>query len=473
MESIFKAYDIRGIYPSEINEENAYKIGQAFIQFLGKKEIVVGYDMRLSAHVLFDALSKGIVDAGGTVIDIGMVLTPMVSFAVGRYGFGGGIMITASHNPKQYNGFKLCRECAIPINYDTGIQELKKMVEKSENVIPSKAGHPISPFGKGGLKGDFQGKIIKKNIMDDYINFITSFAKDIKPFKIAIDAGNGMAGVTIPLIFEKIPGKVFPLYFEPDGSFPNHEANPLKAENKKDLQNEVIKRGADLGVAYDGDADRAAFVDNKGELISNDLITALLAGEVLKKNPGAGILYDIRSSWAVKEEIEKYGGRPIISRVGHAFMKQKLREEDGVFGGELSGHYYFKDAYFTDNAELVMIFLLNLMSANPDKTLSELLKPIRRYFQSGEINSEVLDKDAKIAELKQIYSNGRISEIDGVSVEYPTWWFNVRKSNTEPILRLNVESKTETEMIKYRDELLKIIRQSDEDLKQYEKNNNK
>ncbi|MDD5772863.1 MAG: phosphomannomutase/phosphoglucomutase [bacterium] len=442
MESIFKAYDIRGIYPSELNEENAYKIGQAFVQFLGKREIVVGYDMRLSAHVLFDALSKGIVDAGGTVIDIGMVLTPMVSFAVGRYGFGGGIMITASHNPKQYNGFKLCREKAIPINYDTGIQELEKMAG-----IPGKA-----------AKGVVKGKIIKKNIMDDYIDFLTGFAKDIKPFKIAIDAGNGMGGVTMPLIFKKIPGKIFPLFFEPDGSFPNHEPNPLKPENKIDLQNEIIKRGADLGVAYDGDADRAAFVDNKGELIGNDLITALLAGEVLKKNPGAGIIYDIRSSWAVKEEIEKYGGRPIVSRVGHAFMKQKLRDENGVFGGELSGHYYFKDAYFTDNAELAMIFLLNLMSANPGKTLNDLLKPVRRYFQSGEINSEVKDKDAKIAELKKIYSKGKISEIDGVSVEYPAWWFNVRKSNTEPILRLNVEAKTEAEMIKYRDELLLLIR---------------
>lgn len=441
MESIFKAYDIRGIYPSEINEENAYKIGRAFVEFLGKKEIVVGYDMRLSSKSLFGALSKGIVDAGGTVIDIGMVPTPVVNFAVGRYGFGGGIMITASHNPKQYNGFKLCRENAIPINYDTGIQELEKMT------------------GKGGLKGDFRGKIIKKNIMDDYINFVTGFAKDIKPFGIAIDAGNGMAGVTVPLIFKKIPGEVFPLYFEPDGSFPNHEANPLKPENKKDLQNEVIKRNADFGVAYDGDADRAAFVDNRGELISNDLITALLAVEVLKKNPGAGILYDIRSSWAIKEEIEKCGGRPIVSRVGHAFMKQKLREENGVFGGELSGHYYFKDVYYTDNAELAMIFLLNLMSANPRKTLSELLKPLRRYSQSGEINSEVLDKDAKIAELKRIYCDGKISEIDGVSVEYPTWWFNVRKSNTEPILRLNVEAKTEAEMIKHRDEILEKIRQ--------------
>ncbi len=442
MAGIFKAYDIRGVYPSEVNEEMAYKIGYAYSEFLGGKgTVVVGRDMRGSSLPLFQNLSAGLTDGGLDIIDIGLITTPTITFATAHYNYDGGIMITASHNPKQYNGFKMCRKNAYPISYETGIAEIEKKVQSFQK--PKKVTK--------------KGKIYTKEVIEDYAEHVLSFVKRIKKLKIVIDAGNGMGSLICTHLFKKLPCEMIPLFFELDGNFPNHDANPLEPHNMEDLRKAVLKHKADLGAAFDGDADRVMFVDNKGELVSADLTTTLIAKELLRSHPKETILYDLRSSWIVKEEVEKMGGKAKMSRVGHAFIKQMLRETNGIFAGELSGHYYFRDHFFADSAAIALIMMLNLIS-DEDKTLSELVTPLKHYYSTGEINSTVKNPDKAIKEIEQKYKNGKIFHLDGLSVEFDDWWFNLRKSNTEPLLRLNAEAKTKTLLKQKSEELLSLIK---------------
>ncbi|MDD5644384.1 MAG: phosphomannomutase/phosphoglucomutase [bacterium] len=441
-ENIFKAYDIRGVFPEEINEETAYRIGRAFVSFLGAKNIAVGRDMRVSSPALAKSFIKGAVDQGCNVTDFGMVGTDMLYVGVAMYGYEGGIIITASHNPKEYNGMKLVKERAIPLSGDTGIQDIKKMVVDNNFAEPAK-----------------KGNLYNKDIWDDYVKHTLGFVdpSKIKPFKVVMDAGNGMAGKMIPPVFEKLPLTIIPMYFDVDGSFPNHEANPLIEENRVGIMKKVVEENADLGIAFDGDVDRCFFVDDEGEFVSGDFVTALLAEAILRKNPGESILYDLRASWAVRDKVLENGGKPFMNRVGHAFFKQRMRKEKAIFGGEVTGHYYFRDNYNADSGIIPALLMLELISAK-DVKLSRLIKPLKeKYFISGEINSKVSDTQKKIDELAQKYSDAQISYLDGISVDYSDWHFNVRPSNTEPLLRLNLEAKTKEMMERKRDEVLSVI----------------
>ena len=419
---IFKAYDIRGIYPGELDEAMMKKIGNAVAQFIGGDRILVSRDMRDSGVSLSEAFVEGATDAGVDCWDAGLLSTPGNYFAIANYGFPGGVAITASHNPKEYNGVKVSRENAIPVGSESGLKEIEKVA----------------------LYGDYKtasvkGKVVPMSVLDDLTAHILKFAGDIKPLKVAIDASNGMAGLVLPGVLERLPIETERLYFELDGNFPNHDANPLNTEALADLQKKVIETGADLGVCFDGDADRCAFVDEKGELIASDLTTAILARDFLAGEPGGLVLYDVRSSHVVREEIEAAGGRGLPERVGHSFIKATLREKNGLFAGELSGHYYFRDNFYADSAAIGFLRMLTVLSA-ADMPLSELVAPLRRYSNTGEVNFEVEDKDARIRELTAAFSDGKISLLDGITVEYDDWWFNVRKSNTEPFLRLVLEA---------------------------------
>jgi len=438
---IFKAYDIRGVYPTELDENMAYDIGRAAATFLKVKEIVVGYDMRTSTPIMSQKFMEGLTDCGVDVIDIGMCSSPAVYFTVGHYGYPAGAMVTASHNPAKYNGFKFCRENVIPISGETGIKDMQKMVETQEFA-----------------HSDTKGTVTQKDILSDYVNHILSFAKDIKPLKIIVDAGNGVAGKFVEEVYKHLPCELTPLYFEPDGTFPHHEANPLKEENLKDLKEHMKTGTYDIGIAFDGDADRIAFVDEKGQTITNDLISALIAQEILSQKSPQTIVYDLRSSWVVPEEVEKHGGIAIESRVGHSFIKGIMRENDAALGGELSGHYYFRDNFYADNAQIAMIKILNLVSRD-GRPISEIVQPLRRYFATGEINFKVADKDKKIKELAETFKDGKVYYLDGISVEYSDWWFNVRPSNTEPALRLNLEAKSKELMEQKKSELVAILEQ--------------
>ncbi len=440
--SIFKAYDIRGVYPDEINAVLAAKIGRAAARLLPGKTIAVGRDMRASSKELEKAVGLGLLESGKDVVEVGLVSTPMMYFCVGRFGYDGGIMVTASHNPAKYNGFKLSGKGVSPIGADTGLGDIERLVTSGAVDRPP-----------GRERGSFR----VAEVLSDYVTHVLSFDKGIKALVVAIDAGNGIGGYTSPRIFEKLPCKLLPLFFELDGTFPHHEPNPLKPENVVDLQKEVKAKGADIGIAIDGDADRAAFVDEQGEVIPGDIITALIAKEILRHEPRAAIIYDVRSSLAVREEIEAAGGRPVICRVGHSYIKQKMRDEQAAFGGELSSHYYFRDNFCADSGDIAIMHVLNILSAT-GQSLSSLVRPIRRYFQSGEINSEVEDKEGKIGELAGVFSDGIMSRVDGLTVEYPNWWFNVRPSNTEPLLRLNLEAKSREQMEKALSEVLAVIR---------------
>lgn len=438
MANIFKAYDIRGIYPTEINEEIAEKIGRAFATFIKGKKIVIGRDMRPHSIKLFQTLARGITEQGSDVIDIGMCSTPMCYFANGKLQADGSIMITASHNTKEWNGFKLCRNDAIPISGTTGIKDI-------ENIIQN------NMWSKAAEKG---GNIIQYDIAPEYGKRVRFFARLNRKLKIVIDFANAMGSFEIAGIRDLF--EVIPMYEELDGNFPNHEANPLKTETLKSLCDKVKEVNADFGAGFDGDADRCGFVDNEGNIIPMDLFTALIAKDILSAGP-AIILYDPRSSWAVKECIEKNGGKAVMSKVGHAFIKAQMRECGAVFAGELSGHYYFKENYTAECQALSMIYLANLI-CKTNKKVSELVKPLRKYYSTGEINSEVSNVQSVIKKLKEKYSDGNSFELDGLSVEYDDWWFNVRGSNTEPLLRLNLEAKTKEKMIAKRDEILDIIR---------------
>ncbi len=439
MGSIFKAYDIRGVYGQELDEEIAEKIGRAFATLLNPKTVVVGRDMRPHSNPLFDALAKGLTAQGVDVIDLGLCSTPMSYFANGHLQADGGIMITASHNTGEWNGFKMCREQAVPISGATGIQDLERIVGTNAFASPSQ-----SP-----------GEVTQHDISADYIQHIRSFADVRRPVRIVVDFANAM-GLYENRVLEGLI-EMEPLFDTLDGTFPNHEANPLKEETYEALQAKVRESSCDFGIAYDGDADRVGFVDETGAIIPMDMITALIAQMVLDHHPGSPIFYDLRSSWAVKEVIEERGGKPMMSRVGHAFIKQQMRDAEAFFAGELSGHYYFRDNYYTESSALAALYVANLVSRS-DRPLSELIRPLRRYAPSGEINSKVSDVQAVFAKLRDTFGDARILELDGLSFEFDDWWFNVRPSNTEPLVRLNLEAKTPELMQARRDEVLAIIR---------------
>lgn len=443
---IFRAYDIRGIYPEEINEEMTQKLALAFIKFLKPRKIIIGRDCRLSSSSLFKTLSETMKENGVWVIDIGLCSTPFFYWAVQSEKSDGGIMISASHNPPNYNGFKLSRREAIPISGDTGIGEIKNLLMKGKILVPQKKE---------------KGRIIRKNLTKKYLDFIFSKVeiKAIKPLKIVIDSGNGMAGPEVREMFKEIPVQLTELYFEPDGRFPNHQANPLKEETLIDLKKAVLKKGANFGIAFDGDADRVIFVDEKANTIRGDLITALMARELLKENPGQKILYEVRSSQIVKETIAKNGGKAILGRAGHSLIKEQMRREDIFFAGELSGHYFFKEFGFVECPLFLILKVLEIISRE-NKKISQILKPFKKYFHSNEINFEVKDKKGKIKEIQEYYQRApKILKVDGLTIQYNDWWFNLRPSNTEDLLRLNIEAKTKKLLEKKKKELITLIKE--------------
>lgn len=438
MSGIFKAYDIRGIYPSQLNVEIAEKIGRAYVVFTGAKKVVVGRDMRPHSVPLFEALAKGITEQGADVIDLGMCSTPMTYHANGVLKADGSVMITASHNPGEWNGFKLCRANAVPLSGATGIADIEKLVE--ENNFPTVA---------------TAGTISQYDIADSYANFLREHVKFDKKYKVVVDYANSMGLFEIKGITDLFD--IIPMYDTLDGTFPNHEANPLDLETLDDIRAKVKEVGADFGAAFDGDADRCGFIDNNGEIIPMDLFTALIAQDILADGP-ATILYDLRSSWSVRECIESNGGTAVMSRVGHAFIKAQMREHDAVFAGELSGHYYFKENFTAESQGLALVKLTNLLAASNGKKINELVDPLRRYAFSGEINSKVADVKVVLDNIKSKYADGKMIELDGISVDYADWHFNVRSSNTEPLVRLICEARTQELMEEKRDELLALIR---------------
>jgi len=448
---IFKAYDIRGLHGSEMDETTAEAIGRAFARVLARLRgkdtsdlrVGLGRDMRLTAPAMAGAVREGLIAEGATVIDAGMVATEMLYHLVGSRELDGGAMVTASHNPKAYTGVKLVREGALPLSGDAGIGDVKAEIEGGLGEAPG-----------GGSAEDV-------DVWDEYRSHALSFIDpgNVKPMKVVVDGGNGMAGPMVGPILEKLPLELEEMYFVPNGEFPDHEPNPLLEENREMIIARVEESGADLGIAWDGDADRCFFIDGEGSFCDGDFICALLARSVLKKNPGATILYDPRSSRAVPDLVAAEGGRSDLSRVGHAFFKARMREEGAAFGGEVSGHYYFRDFWNADSGTIPALLVLELLSLD-GRTLTELMEEFRsRYFISGEINSEVDDAQAKMEEIVGRYSDGELTRLDGISIDYPDWHFNVRPSNTEPLLRLNLESLVSREdMERRRDEVLGLIR---------------
>lgn len=438
---IFKAYDIRGVYPEDLDESTAGQIGWALVRFTGAPRIVVGRDMRVSSPSLAAAFASGAGEAGAEVVDLGEVSTDALYFASGRLNLPGA-MFTASHNPARYNGLKMCREQAVPIGSDTGMDEIRALAE-------TEAPDGFAP----------DAPVTRHDILGEYADHCRSFLDRsvLRPLKVAIDAGNGMAGKTVPLVFGDLPFEVVPLFFELDGTFPNHPANPIESENLVDLQRTVTEQTCDIGIAFDGDADRMFIVDEKGATVSGSITTALIAERLLRKHPGEIVLYNLICSWAVPEVIEENGGKPMRTRVGHSFIKQIMAETGAIFGGEHSAHYYFRDNFRADSGMIAAMLVLEALSES-GQPLSAMLKPYDRYSQSGEINSEVSDQKAVLNRLAEVYSEGKQDTSDGLTVEFPDWWFNCRPSNTEPLLRLNLEAKTKDLMERKRDEVLNIIR---------------
>jgi phosphomannomutase len=451
--SIFKAYDVRGTYPDQMDEELAYRIGRAFPRVLSELQdtpvddlrVAVGRDMRLSAPGMVRRYAEGIADEGADVLDIGMAATEMVYWTVGARELDGGLVCTASHNPKAYTGAKLVKRGAIALSGDSGIGELRDMVA---------GGDPGPPAAK-------RGHIRREEVGDAFREAALGYieADRLRPLKIVLDGGNGMAGPMVGPLLDSFPVEQVRTYWEPNGEFPDHEPNPLLPENRQFVIDKVRETGADLGIAWDGDADRCFFIDDTGEFVAGDFLTALLGESIVRKEPGALVLYDVRASRAVRDVVERAGGRAEVNRVGHAFFKTRMRDSGAAFGGEVSGHYYFRDFYCADSGTIPALLILELLSVE-GKKLSELLEPLRsRYFISGEINSEVDDQEAKTRELLERYSDGEIGRLDGISVDYSDWHFNVRPSNTEPLLRLNLESLVSREhMGEKRDEVLALIR---------------
>jgi len=444
MNEIFKAYDIRGVYPSQLDEDIAFSLGRALADFLNVSSICIGRDMRLSSPNLKESLIAGIMNQGVSVIDLGLTSTDMVYFATGKFSYGAGVMITASHNPGEWNGFKICKEKAAPLSCDNGLFKIRDKV-KNQNFIEVER------------KGEYQ----KKEVMSDWIDFALSFVdlEKIRPLKIAVDAGNGMAGLVMPELIKKMPQiEIVPMFMELDGSFPNHLASPIEPCNTKDLREKVVKEKCDLGLAFDGDADRVFFVDNEGETLSGTITTAMISEIILKKNNGGTILYNAICGKIVPEIIEKNNGKAYKTRVGHSFIKAKMKEHNALFAGEHSGHYYFKENYNADSALITTLILLELICSK-NKSLAELKKEYTKYVASPEINSKVLDIPRKLEELKENYKDANeIDDLDGLSFYYNDFWFNVRPSNTEPLLRLNVEADNEEILEEKVEEILGIIR---------------
>jgi phosphomannomutase len=442
-QSIFKAYDIRGVVPDQLNADIAYRIGNALAGYLKPTSIAVGRDMRQSSGDLFDALARGIVDAGVDVIDIGLVSTDGLYFAVGKFGYDGGVMITASHNPKQYNGFKICRAEALPLSGQEGLDKIQEALVNDVLV-----------------KSPRRGSIQRKDITNDYTEHCLSFIdlSIIKPFKIVADAGNGMAGATLPPVFKRLPIEVVPLFFELDGSFPNHPASPIELENLVDLQKKIAEVKADFGVAFDGDADRMFLLDRNGRQLGGDMVTALVADNLLDKNSNETILYNLICSRAVPELVERKGGKAIKTRVGHALIKPLMKKYNAIFGGEHSGHFYFRNNWFADSGLIAFLVCLELLSKG-NKRLDEKIKEIDPYFRSGEINSRVESARDTMERIAGHFSDAAQDRLDGLTVSYNDFWFNIRPSNTEPLIRLNIEANSKELLDKKTSEILKIIRQ--------------
>ena len=440
---VFKAYDVRGIYPTELDEEGAYAIGRAYVEEFEPRRMAVGHDMRLSSPAMTEALVRGASEAGADVARLGLVGTEMVYFAVGELGLDGGIAVTASHNPKEYTGMKIVRRGALPVGGDSGLLDIRQRAM-------SGARHET------GAPGTVSDVDIWPQFVDRVLSFVDVDA--VKPLRVVIDAANGMAGAMLPRVLERLPIDAVRCYFDPDGSFPNHEPNPLLPENREFIVQKVTSERADLGVAFDGDADRCFFVDDTGEFVPGDFVTALLAESILQKEPAGKILYDVRASWAVPETIRAAGGEPLVNRVGHAFFKHRMREEGAVFGGEVSGHYYFRDFSQADSGVVPFLLMLELVSKRGK--LSEILSAYRnRYFITGELNTPVSDVALKLQELKERFGDeGQVSHLDGLSVDADDWHMNVRPSNTEPLLRLNLEALSPELMERKRDEVLEVIR---------------
>jgi phosphomannomutase len=440
---VFKAYDVRGIYPDELDEAGAEAIGRAYVEQFEPRRMAVGRDMRVSSPAMQAALMRGAAAAGVDVLDLGLVGTEMLYFAVGSLGLEGGAMVTASHNPKEYTGMKLVRRGALPVGGESGLLDVR------DRAVADAATNASEP-----------GRIEPHDIWPAYVEQVLSFVDvgAIQPLRVVIDAANGMAGTMLPPVLEQLPLDAVRCYFEPDGTFPNHEPNPLLPENREFIVRKTLEEGADLGVAFDGDADRCFFVDDSGEFVPGDFVTALFAESVLEKEPGAKVIYDVRASRAVPDTIERAGGVPLVNRVGHAFIKARMRKDDAAFAGEVSGHYYFRDFSQADSGTVPFLLMLELISKR-GRRLSEILAPLRsRYFITGELNTPVPDVALKLQELKERYADGRVSHLDGISVDFDDWHFNVRPSNTEPLLRLNLEAMSEELMERKRDEVLEVIR---------------
>jgi len=444
LEKIFKAYDIRGVVPDELDEGVAEAVGAAFVRLTNAKAIVTLHDMRTSSGPLADAIGRGAAAQGADVIRGGLGSTDMVYYASGSLDEPGA-MVTASHNPARYNGIKLCRAGAKPVGIETGLAEIKAMVE---NGVPAYDGEP--------------GTVTDKDLLPGYAEYLKKLVdlSGIRPLTVAVDAGNGMAGHTVPTVFEGLPITLIPLFFELDGTFPNHEANPINPENMRDLQKAVKENHADIGLAFDGDADRCFVVDERGEIVSPSVIAGLVATRELAREPGATVIHNLITSRAVPEIIAEHGGTPVRTRVGHSFIKAKMAETNAIFGGEHSGHFYFRDFWFADSGMLAALHVLAALG-HDNRPLSEMLKDFSRYVDSGEINSEVADQAATTAKVRAAYSERpgvTLDELDGLTVSGDNWWFNVRPSNTEPLLRLNVEAATQEQMAAIRDEVLGLIR---------------
>jgi phosphomannomutase len=444
---IFKAYDIRGLYPGEIDETIAHQIGRGFVAYLSAARVGVSRDMRVSSPALAAAFIDGAREQGASVVDYGMLPTDVLYFVTVTDRLDGGAQITASHNPKQYNGVKMVRAEALPLSGDAGIGDIRDMIANDRLPAPRVS----------------RGSIASRDLLPQYVDKVFSFIDPaiIKPFNVVLDAGSGMAGLVAPMLFDRLPCRTTRLCFDVDGTFPNHEANPLIEENRRDITAEVVRQGADIGIAWDGDADRCFFIDGSGEFISGDFVTALLAEAFLLKHPGATVIYDLRASHAVRDTVAAHKGKALMNRVGHAFIKQRMRQEDGIFAGEVTGHYYFRDFYYADNGFIPALLILELMSKK-NMPLRDLLRPYReRYFISGEINTTLRsleDAPKKLAAIEARYRDATLARMDGLSVDYADWHFNIRASNTEPLLRLNLEAKTPEMMERRRDEVLELIR---------------
>ena len=441
---IFKAYDIRGIYPSQLNEEVGYALGRAFASFLQVDKVVVGRDMRLSGPQMFDAVSRGLMDQGADVDNIGMVSTDQYYYACATLGLA-GMMVTASHNPKEYTGFKMVRKMPQLLSGDKGIQDLRRIVENDDYASPTR-----------------QGTLVERDLSEEFVKMVLSLidVEALAPLKVIADTGNGMVGPILKRVYAQLPSvELAGMYLEPDGSLPNHGLDPLQPENRAELQARVPAEGADVGFAFDGDGDRFFTIDDRGQFVSGDFMTALLGSYLLEKYPGSKVLYDVRASWAVPDLIRAAGGTPLMERVGHTFIKARMDQEEAIFAGEVSGHYYFKDFFFADSGIVPSLYILEMLSKKKAK-LSELLQPLEaEYFISGEINTRISGEPReKMQELAEIFAEGTVEWLDGVSVTFYDWHFNVRPSNTEPLLRLNLEAKSKELMAEKRDQILEIMR---------------